>query len=107
MNTISRTAVLVTVVEQKDAGDGVYVPEAVARLLRASPFAEEDPEWANLHADYLDDIAAAVVRDAELDRVALEAGSRYVRGEWEKALILPLFGAERAEEVLGRLRGKY
>lgn len=92
--------------DQKHASDGVYVLEAVARLLRASPYAEEDPEGANLHAGYLDDIAAAVARDAELDRAALEAGAGYARGEWENALILTLFGAERAEEVVGRLRGK-
>ena len=94
-------------VDQKDASDGADMMEAVARLLRASPYADEDREWASLHADYIDDIAGAVALDAKLDPSALEAGATYAGGEWEKALALILFGEERAEELLGRLRGKH
>ncbi|MBN9223805.1 hypothetical protein [Microbacterium sp.] len=93
--------------DQKDASDGVYVLEAVARLLRASPYADEDQEWASLHAEYLDEIAGAVARDAKLDLAALEAGAAYAGGEWEKALALILFGEERAEELFRRRLGRH
>ncbi len=39
--------------EQRSAADAVYVLNAIARLMRASPHATENMEWTEMHAEYL------------------------------------------------------
>jgi len=90
--------------QERTAADACYVLKAVARLLRASPYQTEDPAWAEQHAAYLDDIAAAVARDAALDPVKLEAGARQVGSEWEASLMPILFGEDQADAVARRLQ---
>ncbi|MBR7551247.1 hypothetical protein KC220_22155, partial [Mycobacterium tuberculosis] len=71
--------------EQRSAADAVYVLNAIARLMRASPHATENMEWTEMHAEYLEEIAGAVQRDAALDPHMLEDGAAYVGREWEHA----------------------
>lgn len=85
--------------EERSAADAVYVLRAVARLMRVSPHDTDDPEWAEMHATYLEDIAEAVVRDAAIDRQQLDQGAKYVGTEWESALTPILFGQDKAHEV--------
>lgn len=85
---------------ERGAADAVYALTAVARLLRASPYAAEDPSWAELHATYFEDIAGAVQRDAALRAEDVENGAKYVGLEWESALIPILYGEDNAESVV-------
>lgn len=88
---------------QRSAADAVHVLNAVARLLRASPYKNENPDWAETHAEYLEDVAVAVKRDAAIDAQVLEDGARWAGREWEHALIPILFGYDRLEEIDRRL----
>lgn len=94
---------LVMSAEQRSAADAVYVLNAIARLMRSSPYAAENAEWADMHAEYLEDIGRAVQRDAGLDPQMLEDGAAYVGREWEHALIPVFYGHERIEEIVKRL----
>lgn len=91
--------------DQRDASDAVYVLKAIARLIRNSPHKEDaGDDWAEMHAGYLEDIAGAVIRDAQLDAEQVAAGERYVGNEWEGALIPILFGFEDQKSVVQKLR---
>lgn len=88
---------------QRSAADAVHVLNAVARLLRSSPYASENADWSEMHAEYLEDIAGAVQRDAVLDPQMLKDGAAYVGREWEHAFIPIFFGHARIEEIAERL----
>lgn len=90
--------------DERSAADAVYILQAVARLLRASPIKSLDPNWADLHAGYLEDAAGAVVRDAQLDPQEVKDGAKYVGSEWESALIPILFGEDQALDIIRRAR---
>ncbi|EKU46538.1 hypothetical protein M3B92_11210 [Brevibacterium casei] len=60
-------------------------------------------EWTEMHAEYLEEIAGAVQRDAALDPHMLEDGAAYVGREWEHALIPVFYGHDRIEEIVERL----
>ncbi len=93
--------------DQRHASDAVYVLKAIARLIRNSPHKEDaGDEWAELHASYLEDIAGAVIRDAQLDPEQVAAGSSYVGNEWEGALIPILFGFDDQKAVVRKLLEK-
>lgn len=85
-------------IEERSADDAVYVLRAVARLMRISPYKDEDPNWTEMHAEYLEDIAGAVARDANLDSNELEAGAKYVGSEWENALSPVFYGRKKVKE---------
>lgn len=89
---------------QHTADDAVYALRAIARILLASPNSIMPPEWARTHADYLEDIAEAVIREAGLDRDRIDAGANYVGHDWESALIPILFPDEQIEHVANRVR---
>lgn len=91
-------------IEARDASDAVYALRGIARILRASPYRQPDPDWTEAHAAYLEDIAAVVIRDAGLDAEQIATGALYVGEEWEHALIPILFGVEQAENIVARLQ---
>lgn len=89
--------------EPRDPSDAVHVLNAIARLMRSSPYASENAEWSEMHAEYLEDIAVAVQRGAALDPQMLKDGAAYVGRDWEHALIPIFFGHDRIEEIAERL----
>jgi hypothetical protein len=91
--------------DQRSASDAVYVLEAVARLLRVSPHNSLSQGWAEQHAQYLEDIAGAVVRDAGLDVDELAAGRAHVGREWDTAFIPVLFAEDEIESINLAVRG--
>lgn len=42
----------------RTTSDAVYVLNAIARLMRASPYKNENSDWTKTHADYLKDITS-------------------------------------------------
>lgn len=89
---------------QHTADDAVYALRAVARILLASPNKTLDPEWARSYAAQFQDMAEAVIREADLDRTQIDIGANYVGHDWESALIPILFPAEQIEHVATRVR---
>lgn len=91
--------------DERSAADAVYVLSAIARLLRASPYRGQVPvDWVEMHAGYLEDIAGAVARDANLEPKQLADGAGYVGTEWESALIPIIFPEDSTEAVFLRAR---
>lgn len=90
--------------QQQTADDAVYALRAVARLLLSSPNSNMSPEWARTHAAYFDDMAEAVIREANLDRSRVDTGADYVGHDWESALIPILFPDDQIERVANRVR---
>lgn len=85
--------------EERTADDAVYVLRSLARILRVSPNRDSHADWADQHAGYLEDIAAAVIRDASIDPKRIEAGENYVGHEWYNALIPVLFPDDLTEQI--------
>ena len=87
------------------ANDAVYALRAVARILLASPNNTTTPKWARTHAAYFQDMAEAVIREADLDRDQIDIGADYVGHDWESALIPILFPEQQLDHVATRVRG--
>lgn len=87
--------------DERGVSDAIFILEAVAKLIRATPNRDMGDSWIEMHAGYLEDAAQAAARDAGVDAEVLRAGRAYVGSEWISALA-PIFFAP--DEVNGIYR---
>ena len=92
---------------ERSAIDAVMVLESVARILRASPHRGETltAGWAEQHAKYLEDIAAATARDAGITSDEVAAARAYVDREWDTAFLPVLFPGNQIENIYAAMHG--